>query len=330
MESLRIREWICLGLVLAALGNGALHAAKPVPPPLDSLQRPPVVVTEFEFLAAAGESKARLLDANGQETQAILDHAALARLAPGGCYHVATVSLMRSPQEPKRWVHDPAGARVLVQPGLEPALFACSEKARRWLAPAAPGALDTRAHLLAMLALLSDADPQWQNLAAGELALRAPLRRLYRRSDARILKNFVLNPDAPDPARALLLQAAAEVHPAMAGDWWRAALPTLAAQLPVHREAPDRADALAWMVLDLIARQDIKVPLASLQRWLSAGNGSLAERALAAVRLRAPELERSWVESTLEQSLLAPSTREFLGDHLRRLDAASPTEQPRS
>ena len=70
------------------------------------------------------------------------------------------------------------------------------------------------------------------------------------------------------------------------------------------------------------AANQLALPAATLERWVSSENSALAEAALLNLRRNAPQREQAAIQAALEQSLLPAQTREFLNDHLRRLQLA--------
>lgn len=245
----------------------------------------------------------------------------VAQLSRDEPYLVGYTAYTIDPRSAKVVVVNPAGPLLLTGPGVEPALFRDTPQARARLTAKDTESFGDASHRTAALAGLGSDDGQWQNYFAAELALRREWHaQLDADARARIAR-FVRNRDAHPVARELLLRAAAG-NSAQLGDWWRKAALDVIAHEPVlgHLRAEDRSATLVRTAFDALADASVAVPRDAAARWTVSDSAALAESALLAVRRSEPGLEEVLIRHALDMSLLPAATREFLREHLRRLE----------
>lgn len=214
---------------------------------------------------------------------------------------------------------DRRGAQLLVTPGLEPALLHDNPRNRTIFAWQPGADADAaRRRLPELIALLDHADPQLQNFAASEIVLRPALNEALNASARKALLRFAAREDAHAHARARLLQAAVLQPQQFGKSGWREVALGLLARLPVQVQQAEGNAGLARFAFDLVERDRIDVPPASLTRWLASDNAAVAEAALLALRRQNPQRELDALQQALDLSLLPAGTREFLIDHRRR------------
>lgn len=247
----------------------------------------------------------------------------LAGFESGQSVLVGYTRYRRSATRPRTLELRPDGPVVLVGAGLEPALFRDAPTLRALLARGrdVPHA-GSRAYLDEVMAGLRSKDGQLQNYCAAELALREPLQVLLTAADHVLLARFVGNAAAHPSARAMLLGTAA-AHPKRFGTRW----PQQAALGVVARTDIGPGDArlstlpnLVRVAFDVLERADRKIDLADAERWLASSHTGLVEAALLAIRRSAPGREREAAMRALANDQVQPAAREFVRDHVRRLD----------
>lgn len=246
-----------------------------------------------------------------------------AQLSAGSRYVIAYTNYTANPMMSESVVLDPEGPMVLMDPGMEPAIFKDDANTRLLLARAPRASeLATRAYLERVLAGLANRDPQKQSYFSGELAYRSELLEKLSASDVLLVKQLLDNPDAHPSARAQLLEVAANFPARFDDIWLQKNLTQLLGSLPTsgHRLAGDLTAALAQSAFAALEQRKLEIALPSLTRWIASNAPGLAEFALLAIRRQAPLQEQILVAQTLEQTLLNNATRAFLLDHLRRLE----------
>jgi hypothetical protein len=247
----------------------------------------------------------------------------VAQLSKGTTYVIAYTAYSANPMMSESVVLDPNGPMVLVDPGMEPAIFKDSADTRLLLADQPrTSEITSRAYLERVLAGLSDSDPQIQNYFSAELACRAALLKKLSASDVLPVKQLLDNPDAHPSARAQLLEVAANLPTFFDDAWLEKYTSQLLGSLAVsgHTTAGDLSAALAQSAFVVVEQRKLEIALPKLVRWIPSDAPGLAEFALLAIRRQAPAQEKTLVAQTLERSLLNNATLEFLVDHLRRLE----------
>jgi hypothetical protein len=247
----------------------------------------------------------------------------LAQLSKGTSYVIAYTAYSANPMMSESVVLDPNGPMVLMDPGMEPAIFKDSADTRLMLAQETRASeITSRGYLERVLAGLADSDPQIQNYFSAELTYRIALLNKLTASDGLRVRKLLDNPDANPSARAQLLEAVAKLPAAFDNVWLEKCTSELIGSLPVtgHTTAGDLSAALAQSAFAVVEQRKLEIELPKLVRWISSDAPVLAEFALLAIRRQAPAQEKALVAQTLERSLLNNATREFLVDHLRRLE----------
>lgn len=91
---------------------------------------------------------------------------------------------------------------------------------------------------------------------------------------------------------------------------------------PANGYADEASDptGLVLLALELLNQHAVEVAPDALKRWVWHANPALVERACLTLRREAPAQERTVIQQALADPRLPAQTREFLKDHLRRLD----------
>jgi hypothetical protein len=246
----------------------------------------------------------------------------LAQLSAGSRYVIAYSSYTSNPMLSESVVLDPKGPRVLMDPGMEPAIYIDSASTREMLAHApSERDVESRAYLAQVLAGLASHDPQIQSYFAAELAYQSELPEKLRSSDVLLVKQLLDNSDAHPSARAHLLDMAANSQAGFDDVWLENYASHLLGSLAIsgHMVVGNLSAALAQSAFTAVEKRKLVIALPKLTRWIASDAPGLAEFALLAIRRQAPLQEEAMVRQTLERSLLNNATRAFLVDHLRRL-----------
>lgn len=326
---------LCLALGALLAGAVATAAPPPLSPPLDALWQQDVVLAEGTLVAVEGSQRLRFTDVvvrhggpDLADVAVLADDQVLAQVHPGTRYVLAWIGWMRSPANKKVRVKRPGGPLLVSTPGATPALFEASEVWRELLLkPPTSQRLETREHLDRALDGLDAADPRMQSLFAAELALRGALQRRFGADDRARLRTAARRNALSATARTHLLEAARIHASAFGSGWTEVAADVVTREVVAH--APGAAnEGLVWAAFALLAEQGGVVPLGSLARWITSGNGALAEQALLAVRRQAPSEEAALLVQALDDPSLAAGTRAFLLDHRRRLPAMTAPANP--
>ncbi|WP_313919080.1 hypothetical protein [Tahibacter sp.] len=239
---------------------------------------------------------------------------------PGERYLIAYTMFRREAEQIRA---DRRGAQLLVTPGLEPALLRDSPENRAILAwQAGEDAAAVKARLPELLALLDARDPQLQNFALSEIVLRPQLTEALDARARKTLQRFAASREGNANARARLLQAAVVLPQHFGTAGWKEIALDVIATTPVRVQQVEGSASLVRFAFDLIERDRIKMPAATVSRWLASDNGALAEKALLTLRAQHPAEEIPRLEQALSLSLLPAGTREFLLDHRRRASLA--------
>jgi len=180
----------------------------------------------------------------------------------------------------------------------------------------------SRSSLNLLLTALKNNDPQLQNLAAAQITMEPELLQRIEPTDLPLIKALIANDQAAPAARAILL-VAANRHPEQLGREWPTEMAlTIITTTPIDLNLTKSLDSgeLVLSAFDMLATLSGDLPLASVTRWIGSANPGIAERALLIVRKQAPDQERAAIQRALDDSSLTPLTRQFLQDHLRRLN----------
>ena len=257
----------------------------------------------------------------------------LAQLSTGSSYVIAYTGYTSNPMLSESVVLDPNGPKLLMDPGMEPAIFKDSASIRELLAhePRA-SEVESRGYLERALAGLANRDPQMQSYFSAELAYRSELSDKLNASDVLLVKQFLDKPDAHPSARAQLLEVAANSPDRFDDLWLQKFVTQLLGSLPTsgHTVAGDLTGALTQSAFAVLEQRKLEIPLANLTRWIVSDAPGLAEFALLAIRRQAPTQEQVLLEQALERTLLNNATRAFLLDHMRRLEIMNTALQSES
>lgn len=327
------------GTVSVVLGCLALLAplhAEQIEPPLEFLYKPSnllIVGTVKEINTASSRivfQRKETLAGNPKlitqdDIDVLVSQEALKQVREGENYIVGYTVFTSDPRNPERLVANRKGARMLVAPGLEPALFEDRPDVRKVLSLGkSEHGRESRSSLKLLLGMLKDSDPQLQNLAALQIVFEDELQEKIKPADRPAIEAFVRDTKAPPSARGFLLVAAMR-HPDLYGtDWWLDAAQNLVSTTPLGGYAMESKglDSLVLRAFDVLDISSAEVPPKSLTRWLKSENLNIAESALSVLRKQEPELERATIQTALDDPGLKPETGVFLRDHLRRLDLA--------
>ena len=228
----------------------------------------------------------------------------------------------RDPRSPTRTILNPDGPVLLTSVGLESALFHDTPAVRAILkAGSSEHGRESKRTFDLLMQALAGPDPQLQNLAAGEIAQEPEIGERLRDSGHAVIEKVARDPHTPPGVRASLLQSAS-ARPLDFGDWWQAAAIEVVTTTPVggYADIPSDPAGLVLLALDLLDKHAVTLPPNALKRWVRSGNASLAEHACLNLRRESPAMERSAITDALADPQLPPTTRQFLSDHLRRLD----------
>jgi len=247
----------------------------------------------------------------------------LAEVKVGENYVLAYSNYVRDPRKPEALIGSPVGPVLIVSEGLEPALFRDSAEVRKLLKLGrSEHGRESRSSLDLLLAALKSDDPQLQNLAAAQITMEPELLQRIKPTDLPAIKTLVGNDQAHPAARAILL-VAANRHPQQLGREWPAEMAlAIITTTSIDLNLTKSLDSgqLVLSAFDMLATPSGDLPLASVTRWIGSSNPGIAERALLIVRKQSPDQERAAIQHALDDASLAPLTRQFLQDHLRRLN----------
>ena len=225
-------------------------------------------------------------------------------------------------RHPGRMVARRQGALMLVSVGLEPALLHDTPEARAILRLGRHESARSSRHALDLyLRALTVPDPALQYLAAAQIAGEPEVQARLRKADLAAVEAYARNPAASPAGRRVLLEAAYHAPQRLGSSWPGEVSSNLVTTAPVggyDDPAPGLGELVrtAFTILD---SSSIVLPTASLARWAHSDSPALAEAALLLLRRQARDAERPAIEQALGDPHLAPETRTFLLDHLRRL-----------
>ncbi|MGB8379147.1 MAG: hypothetical protein WCE70_11925 [Rhodanobacteraceae bacterium] len=223
---------------------------------------------------------------------------------------------------PDRAIDNRDGAVMLVEPGLEPALFHDNRATRAILSASRKEESGESGRLLRLLiAALRGKDPALQNLAANQIALDPGLARHLSPRDRKAIEHLVVDARALPSARSALLLAASR-NPGHYGGWWARSSQQILATTPTGgyaNGAPDPS-GLVLLAFEVLGMHKIELPSSALKRWVGADSPALSEQALLTMRRQSPAEERPAISKALADPRLPAVTRKFLNDHLRRLN----------
>jgi len=316
------------GMLLALAAASVLHA-EGQPAPLELLYEPATVLVVGRLTPTADAGAVELhVDAVlhgssiGDDLRLRVPMDVPVMLDPDERHLLAYTYLRRDPQRPGQLMPDPAGAQLLVAPGLEPALFADTPMARELLRRgASEHGRESRTTRLLLLDALDGEDLPLQRLAAAQLAGEAELRERLGRADRERLYQHAASPEADPTVRRTLLEAAAEHRDLLAPHDWRRLATDILADTPVTGHADGTRAARAALVQTAFKRLDrahVDPPVAVLARWVRGDSPALGELSLLALRRHSPADECAALEQAIDAPSLDGQMRFFLIDYRRR------------
>ena len=332
------KSWVLAGLLLASLIAAPLPAP-PLDPPSKILQSARTQVVVGAFAGRLPDGRYRFIEVSGIRGPDEAPAEVLVRgpdwlsawLSPQRRYLFAYTAYLRNPRFRKEVLVDTDGPRLVDGPGLEPALFLDSEGLRAALLhPLDHDTLKTRAFLDGVVAGLASRDTQIHNFHAAELALIGDLGRSGDAALVRAVKSLIDQRDAHPAARATLLRVAAANDAIYSREYLAGAVQRILDHAPLsgYQQAQPGPGELVALALQLAREHALKVDLGALQRLIPCDSAAIAEAALLAIRSIDPERERAAAREALELTQLPATTRDFLLDHLRRLDLAAGRSAP--
>lgn len=326
-----LKSLLQLGCLLLALVVSSPLWAPPLPPPAKVLQNSRNQVVVGNYLGRLDDGRYRFNVVENLRGPDVPPEEVLVRgpdwlvtwLSPGHNYLFAYTSYIRNPRFRKDVLIDTDGPRLIDGPGLEPALFLDSPELRSELMHAFDQeTLHSEAFLRQVIAGLGSNDTQLQNFYAIEVSL---LAELGKRQDAALVKaiqTLLENPDGHAAARAALLRLVAADEQVYSRKYLAAVVQRLLQQAPLtgYQDLRPRSGELVAAALQLTMMHKLPIDLGALERLVGCDSAALAEAALLAIRATDPTHERAAALKVLKQTQLAATSREFLIDHLRRLD----------
>lgn len=321
-----------LVLVLAAPG---LRSA-PIPPPFHALYDPLNVVVSARLLAVEADGRLlleRIEVLHGDEVPERIEIAAPMHVqtaaVPGRDYLVGYTPYRRDSSRVRTIIVAPDGPRLLVSPGLEPALYPDEPDYRRLILYGRGGRIDHREDAVAvMLAALTDARAPMRELAAAQLALDPALSVRLSQSELKSVRATLTDPATPWIARAWLYDWAGREPERFDPSWLRRASARLLALAPLHESDGD--GTAGQLVNAIFVQADLRawrLPEPALVRWLDSDSTALAELALLQLRRQSPSREARVLDQALARTDLEPQMRHFLEGHQRRLSRRPPSSR---
>ncbi len=332
------KSWVLVSLLVACLA-GAPLPAPPVDPPSKVLQSARTQVVAGQFAGRLPDGRYRFADISAVRGPDEVPAEVLVRgpdwlaawLSPGHRYLFAYTAYLRNPRFRKETLVDTDGPRLVDWPGLEPALFTDSDELRASLLhPLDRDTLRSPEFLDRLVAGLASPDSQVHNFHAAELALIGDLGRGDAPELVQAVRAVIDNRDGHPSARASLLRVAAANGAVYSREYLAGAVRRILDQAPLtgYQLAQPGPGELVALALQLARAQGLDVDIAVLERLAACDSAAVAESALLAIRNIDPERERRTARKALELTQLPATSREFLRDHLRRLDLATGQSTP--
>jgi hypothetical protein len=242
----------------------------------------------------------------------------------GERYIVAYSMVRRDPRKAVGMVANKDGAVAIVSPGIEPALFRDTPEVRAILkAGRSEHGRESRRLFDLLIAAIDGSDPALQNLAAGEFVYEPELAKRFRDADRARLEKIARSVKTPANVRAMLIEGASRRSKDL-GDWWKDAsldlVTTTSSDGYTRSDTDGQVVALILTAIDVLDRSAIAIPPDALARWVRSPSPPLVERACVMLRRLGADKERSAIDQALADPALAPATRRFLDERLRRLD----------
>jgi hypothetical protein len=332
MPKLQLRRFALFiaAIAVSTLSMAPLHAER-VEPPLELLYAPGSMLVAGPLLDInpAGRlvfARKDVLGGKGRPPDAIdirVPMSALQGMTIGARYIFGYSMLRTDPRNPTRLAINPDGAVMLSSIGLEPALFRDTPQTREILkAGRSEHGRESRRLFELLLKALAGSDPALQNLAAGEIAQEPEFgERLREDGGQGTVEKVVRDAQTPATVRVTLLVAAA-TRPRDLGPWWQSVATDVVTTTPIDGYSTASSDPtdLVLTSLELLDKHAVKLPPDALERWIRSARPPLIEKASLMLRRESPARERSVVQQALADPKLPETTRQFLNDHLRRLD----------
>jgi hypothetical protein len=308
----------------------AASAAEPTPGPLEFLYEPANVLVAGAVVEAdpAGQIVFRVDAVLNGKAQAVerlevqVPAWAATRVRTNEKYLFGYTLYGADTRHPGRLVPRRQGALMLVSVGLEPALLRDTPEARAILRLGLHESARSSRHALDLyLRALNAPDLALQYLAAAQIAVEPEVQQRLGATDRVALEAYARNPNAAPAGRRVLLEAAYQA-PRRFGSTWAAGVASALVTTAPLDGYDDPAPGLGELVrtaFTILENSPTVLPAASLARWAHSDNPALAEAALLLLRRQARDAERPAIEQALGDPHLAPETRTFLLDHLRRL-----------
>jgi hypothetical protein len=237
-------------------------------------------------------------------------------------YLVASSRFVTDPRNAMAQVLDPDGPSMIVAPGLEPAIFVDSEKAKELTAEISNSRASSDAFHATARSRLLDSDTQIQNAYAAEMVSNQAYVDSLSADDAYALQAWMTKTTGSNSSRSLVLGLAWGKPERFDAKITTDAIKKILSEdaIPFLDREPPTAE-VAMMALTVAQELKLQIGETTLARWVTCGSAALAEGALLLARRTQPELEKKLISNALAQSLLSTGTRTFLLDHLRRLNA---------
>ena len=330
--AIAVQQWAARMVLLTALTIAQQLSAAAIPAPSTVLLNPrtQVVIASFVERLVDGRYRfAKVEDVHGMdETPDDLllrapDWLAI-YLRRDEQYLLAFSNYRPNPRFLKDQIIDTDGPRMINAFGLEPALFRNAPGLDDALLHS-PDALQSASFVARVVAGLESTDTQLQNFYAAEVTQLGELRKQQGPVLIAAIKGLIGNPYGHPSARAGLLRLAASQPQIYSREFLASTLSMILQHAPLegYQDQRPRSGELVRIALELTIKDSLKISTATLERLISCDSAALSEAALLAIRQLDPTRERDAATAALAQTLLPVTTREFLLDHIRRLDLAA-------
>lgn len=311
----------CLLLAVYLMSAAQSASAVEVKPPLLDMSDPSLVVIAGDITEVIPDPPSIrmavrdvLRGSADDSVQLLVDPPLLSRITPGQGYLALYSDLSPAPMKPRKLIRTPATARLVSFEGVEVSLFRDEDRWRKLLSANPIEAAQSADYRQRIFDGLSSADPQWSDLWAGELALRAQRLSPFSRRERSTIEALVRNPAASGWARARLLLAAHDRQPLYGKDWYVDAAAGVLTQTPVAAAQSAAEQHLVYAALTIAQAHPKSVPASVLESWLTAPP-VLAEVAALALRAHSSDAELEAIDRVLTRALLPSATRNFLQQH---------------
>lgn len=316
-------------LALLLLPITVLRAA-PISPPMHALYDPLNAVVVARLLAV--ESDGRLLFERIEvlHGDAVPDRIEVSAPTwidpapePDRRYLLGYTPYRRDSSRVRTIIVDPDGPRLLVSPGLEPALFPDEPAYRALLDYGRGGRIAHLPDAVEMiLAALVDRRAPMRALAAAQLAFDPALSARLGPAELDVARKTLADPATPWVTRTWLYDWMTREPERFASGWLRRQSRHLLQEAPLlDHGQPGHGGQLVGTIFAQAERRGWRFPRTALTRWLDSDSTALAELALLQLRRQSPRQERRAIAQALARKELHPEMRRFLEGHQRRVDA---------